>query len=100
MEATHDLDFLLWCLAPRKLCACTARVASKYNKDKHGGAPDHQWIMVTLDDGTTLTVGSGASAGPLSQLLRTYMQDLLHYLSRALGEVSSVRYTQHCPCRM
>lgn len=60
MEATHDLDFMLWCLAPRKPVRVFSQIASKYNRGRHGGAPDHQWIMVTLDDGTTVTVGAGA----------------------------------------
>ena len=30
MEATHDIDFVLWCLAPRKpIRACTRRKSKK-----------------------------------------------------------------------
>lgn len=61
MEATHDLDFLLWCLAPRRPIRVYSQVAGKYLAKQYGpGTPDHQWIMVTLDDGTTIVVGAGA----------------------------------------
>ncbi len=57
MAATHDLDFLLWCLEPRK----PVRVYSQVVTGKtFAGAPDHQWILVTLDDGTTIVVGAAA----------------------------------------
>ena len=58
MEATHDLDFLLWCLRPRKPIRVYSQQSGKlYMKDSD--TPDHQWIMVTMDDGTTITVGAG-----------------------------------------
>ncbi len=60
MEATHDLDFLLWCLQPRKPIRVYSQVSGKYMARKIPGAPDHQWILVTLDDGTTVNVGAGA----------------------------------------
>jgi predicted dehydrogenase len=58
MEATHDLDYLMWCLAPRKPIRVYSQTAGKLFPPTIG-SPDHQWIMVTLDDGTTLTVGAG-----------------------------------------
>ncbi len=58
MEATHDLDFLLWCLQPRKPIRVYSQQAGKLFKQK-SDTPDHQWIMVTMDDGTTITVGAG-----------------------------------------
>lgn len=58
MEATHDLDFLLWCLQPRKPVRVYSQQAGKLFKQK-SDTPDHQWIMVTMDDGTTITVGAG-----------------------------------------
>ena len=58
MEATHDLDFLLWCLQPRKPVRVYSQQAGKLLKRK-SDTPDHQWIMVTMDDGTTITVGAG-----------------------------------------
>jgi predicted dehydrogenase len=58
MEATHDLDYLLWCLQPRKPVKVYSQAAGKLFPKKFG-SPDHQWVLVTLDDGTTLTVGAG-----------------------------------------
>jgi len=58
MEATHDLDYLLWCLKPRKPVKVYSQTSGKLFPKKIG-SPDHQWVMVTLDDGTTLTVGAG-----------------------------------------
>jgi predicted dehydrogenase len=58
MEATHDLDYLMWCLEPRKPIRVYSQTAGKLFPPTIG-SPDHQWIMVTLDDGTTLTVGAG-----------------------------------------
>lgn len=58
MEATHDLDFLLWCLLPRKPVRVYSQMAGKLLKQT-GESPDHQWILVTMDDGTTITVGAG-----------------------------------------
>lgn len=60
MEATHDLDFMLWCLAPRKPIRVYSQVSGKYFNRTTPGAPDHQWLLVTLDDGTTLNIGAGA----------------------------------------
>jgi scyllo-inositol 2-dehydrogenase (NAD+) len=58
MEATHDLDFLLWCLRPRKPVRVYSQQSGKLYM-KNSDTPDHQWIMVTMDDGTTITVGAG-----------------------------------------
>jgi len=58
MEATHDLDYLMWCLAPRKPIKVYSQTSGRLFTEQFG-SPDHQWIMVTLDDGTTLTVGAG-----------------------------------------
>jgi len=58
MEATHDLDFLLWCLHPRKPIKVYSQTSGKLFS-KNSNTPDHQWIMVTLDDGMTITVGAG-----------------------------------------
>jgi scyllo-inositol 2-dehydrogenase (NAD+) len=58
MEATHDLDYLMWCLAPRKPIRVYSQTSGKLFSQK-SETPDHQWIMVTLDDGTTITVGAG-----------------------------------------
>ncbi|MBN8920599.1 MAG: Gfo/Idh/MocA family oxidoreductase [Rhizobiales bacterium] len=58
MEATHDLDYLMWCLAPRKPVRVYSQTSGKLFTEQFG-SPDHQWIIVTLDDGTTITVGAG-----------------------------------------
>src|SRR5207253_1307796 len=55
MEATHDLDFVFWCLEPAK----PVRVYSQQNygamKELSGGdVPDQQWLMVTMDNGMAL----------------------------------------------
>jgi predicted dehydrogenase len=58
MEATHDLDFMLWCLEPRKPIRIYAQAVEK-EMIKTANAPDHMWILVTMDDGFTFTVGAG-----------------------------------------
>jgi len=67
MEATHDLDFVLWCLEP----AQPVRVYSQANygaMQAHAaeGAriPDTQWITVTMDSGLSFVVGAGWSLPP------------------------------------
>ncbi len=58
MEATHDLDFVLWCLEPAKpvrvYCQSVYRVMQETVD-----APDCSWIVVTMDDGTAFTIGAG-----------------------------------------
>jgi predicted dehydrogenase len=58
MESTHDLDFVLWCLAPRKPIRVYAQEAAKIMKEQYN-APDCVWMIVTMDDGTIFTVGGG-----------------------------------------
>jgi predicted dehydrogenase len=63
MEATHDLDFVLWCLEPAK----PVRV---YSQSAYGamksvtGLEDAQWLMITLDNGVLVTVGAGWTMPP------------------------------------
>jgi scyllo-inositol 2-dehydrogenase (NAD+) len=58
MGGTHSIDFLLWCLQPRLPATVYSQQSGKlFNRVSE--TPDHQWIMVTMDDGTTLTAGSG-----------------------------------------
>ena len=58
MGGTHSIDFLLWCLQPRLPVTVYSQQSGKlYNRVSE--TPDHQWIMVTMDDGTTITAGSG-----------------------------------------
>jgi predicted dehydrogenase len=58
MEATHDIDFILWCFAPRKPIRVYAQQVSKIMKPTHD-VPDCVWIVVTLDDGCVFTIGGG-----------------------------------------
>ncbi len=65
MEATHDLDFVLWCLAP----AMPVRVYSQANfgtMQEASGAPipDTQWITVTMDSGVAFVIGAGWTLPP------------------------------------
>jgi scyllo-inositol 2-dehydrogenase (NAD+) len=65
MEATHDLDFVLWCLEPAR----PVRVYSQLNfgaMQAVSGAPipDTQWITVTMDSGLSFVVGAGWSLPP------------------------------------
>jgi len=62
MEATHDLDFVFWCLEPAK----PVRVYSQQNYGamramSGGDVPDQQWVMVTMDNGMSVVVGGGWS---------------------------------------
>jgi predicted dehydrogenase len=58
MEATHDIDFLLWCFAPRRPVRVYAQEVRKILQPTHG-VPDCVWIIVTLDDGCVFTIGAG-----------------------------------------
>ena len=58
MGGTHSIDFLLWCLQPRLPVRVYSQASGKLFSQV-GDTPDHQWIMVTMDDGTTITAGSG-----------------------------------------
>lgn len=65
MEATHDLDFVLWCLEPDK----PVRVYSQLNfgamRETMGeGVPDQQWLTVTMESGLSFVVGGGWSLPP------------------------------------
>ncbi len=65
MEATHDLDFLLWCLEPAK----PVRVYSQVNYGAMRAAsgadvPDTQYITVTMDSGVSIVVCAGWSLPP------------------------------------
>jgi scyllo-inositol 2-dehydrogenase (NAD+) len=64
MEATHALDFVLWCLEP-------ARPVRVYSQRNYGamaanGAdiPDTQLITVTMDSGLSFVVAAGWSLPP------------------------------------
>ena len=63
MEATHDIDFLLWLMEP-------ARPVRVYSQSAYGamkditGSEDAQWIMVTMDNGVILNIGAGWTMPP------------------------------------
>lgn len=58
MEATHDIDFVLWCLAPARPVRVYAQQVEKVMKKTHDAA-DCMWIIITMDDGTAFTIGAG-----------------------------------------
>jgi len=59
MEATHDLDFVLWCLLPAKPVKIYAQNVYKFMKEQGVDAPDCTWIIVTMDNGIAFTIGAG-----------------------------------------
>lgn len=63
MEATHDIDFSLWCLEPRKPVRVYSQMAWGARQAEHG-VPDTQVIVITMDDGVTVTIGAGWSLPP------------------------------------
>jgi len=63
MEATHDLDFVLWCMEPAKPIRVYSQSAYGAMKSVTG-LEDAQWMIVTLDNGVVLTVGSGWTMPP------------------------------------
>jgi predicted dehydrogenase len=58
MEATHDIDFLLWCFAPRRPVRVYAQEVRKIMQPTHN-VPDCVWIIVTLEDGAVFSIGAG-----------------------------------------
>jgi predicted dehydrogenase len=63
MEGTHDLDFALWCLEPRRPVRVYSQVAWGVRREPLG-LPDTQMMMITMDDGVVVTVGAGMSLPP------------------------------------
>ena len=59
MEATHDIDFAMWLLEPRR----PVRVYSQnsYGARREMGLPDSQLIVITMDDGVLVTISAGMS---------------------------------------
>ena len=58
MEATHDIDFALWALEPRKPVRVYAQAVEKVQKPKYDLA-DFMSIVITMDDGVVVTIGAG-----------------------------------------
>jgi predicted dehydrogenase len=57
MEATHDIDLALWWLHPRCPARIYAQTANGIMVDRYA-LPDCAWIMITMDDGTVVTIGA------------------------------------------
>lgn len=64
MEATHDIDFAFWCLEPRRPVRVYSQVAFGV-REATVGLPDTQMMIITMDDGTVVTVGAGMNLPPL-----------------------------------
>jgi len=65
MEATHDLDFVLWCLLPAKPVRVYSQVSYGAMKAATGAdVPDTQNITVTMDSGVSFVIGAGWSLPP------------------------------------
>jgi len=65
MEATHDLDFVLWCLEPAKPIRVYSQVNYGAMRDASGAdVPDTQYITVTMDSGVSFVVCAGWSLPP------------------------------------
>src|SRR5437762_1808643 len=58
MEATHDIDWVLWCVEPAKPVRVYCQSVSKVNRHKNN-TPDTSLITVTLDTGMIFTIGAG-----------------------------------------
>ena len=63
MEATHDIDFALWCLEPRRPVRVYSQVAWGARQAGYGVA-DIEYLIVTMDDGVVVTIGAGWSFRP------------------------------------
>ncbi|MEP0233734.1 Gfo/Idh/MocA family oxidoreductase [Roseibium sp.] len=63
MESTHDLDFVMWLLAPAKPVKVYSQGAYGYMKELNGSY-DCMWSTVTMDDGTLVVVGGGWNLPP------------------------------------
>jgi predicted dehydrogenase len=65
MESTHDIDFVLWCLAPAKPVRVYSQVNYGAMRESSGeDIPDLQWATITLDSGLSFVVGGGWSLPP------------------------------------
>ena len=62
MEATHDIDFSLWCLEPRRPVRVYSQMA--WGARRGSGVPDTQYLTVTMDDGVVVQIGAGWSLPP------------------------------------
>ncbi|MDB4831790.1 Gfo/Idh/MocA family oxidoreductase [Hyphomicrobiales bacterium] len=58
IAGVHDIDYILWAMQPRKPIRVYSQTSGKLFS-KNSDNPDHQWVMITMDDGTTITIGIG-----------------------------------------
>ncbi len=58
MEATHDIDFLMWCLRPARVVTVYAQSVHRVMKDQFDVA-DCTWITLTFDNGVVAVIGAG-----------------------------------------
>lgn len=63
MESTHDLDFVFWLLEPARPVRIYSQGAYGYMQPLNGSY-DCQWSIVTMDDGTVVTIGGGWNLPP------------------------------------
>jgi myo-inositol 2-dehydrogenase/D-chiro-inositol 1-dehydrogenase len=63
MESTHDLDFVYWLLEPAKPVRIYSQGAYGYMQPLNGSY-DCMWSIVTMDDGTVVTIGGGWNLPP------------------------------------
>src|SRR6516225_7305675 len=63
MESTHDLDFVFWLLEPAKPVRVYSQGAYGYMQPINGSY-DVMWSIVTMDDGTMVTIGGGWNLPP------------------------------------
>jgi scyllo-inositol 2-dehydrogenase (NAD+) len=65
MEATHDLDFVLWCLEPAKPVRVYSQINYGVMREASGlPVPDTQWITVTMSSGLSFVIGAGWTLPP------------------------------------
>jgi predicted dehydrogenase len=58
MEATHDIDFILWCLQPARPVRVYAQTVEQVMQPKYGTS-DCVWMIITMDTGVVVTIGAG-----------------------------------------
>src|SRR3979411_427356 len=65
MEATHDLDFVLWCLEPAKPIRVYSQINFGTMRETTGAPiPDTQGITVTMDSCVSFGIGAGWTLPP------------------------------------
>ena len=65
MEATHDIDLVLWWMDPARTKRVYAQAADGIMREPYD-LPDSIWIVLTMDSGATATVGAHWNLPPES----------------------------------